>query len=79
MGLIKSSSFCEFLIFSSPGSSFAKGRKYCHRRRRKRRLYVGIYVCVGSVLLKAVSLVVKVDVNVDFHATYDWSFSIEFV
>ena len=67
MGLIKSSSFCEFLIFSSPGSSFAKGRKYCHRRRRKRRLYVGIYVCVGSVLIKAVSQVV----NVDFRATYD--------
>ena len=62
-----------------PGPSFTKGRKYCRRRRRKRRLYVGIYVRVESVLLKAVSSVVNVDVNVDFRATYDWSFSIEFV
>ena len=47
--------------------------------RRKRRLYIGIFVRVESVLLKAVSSVVNVDVNVDFSATYDWSFSIEFV
>ena len=62
-----------------PGPSFTKGRKYCRRRRRRRRLYVGIYVRVESVLLKAVSSVVNVDVNVDFRATYDWSFSLEFV
>ena len=59
--------------------SFTKGRKYCRRRRRKRILYVGIYVRVEGVLLKAVSSVVNVDVNVDFRATYDWGFSIEFV
>ena len=32
--------------------------KYCRRRRRKRRLYVGIYVRVEGFLLKAVSSVV---------------------
>ena len=68
-----------YLPLSAPGPSFTKGRKYCRRRRRKRRLYVGIYVHVQSVLLKTVSSVVNVDVKVDFRATYDGSFSIEFV
>ena len=73
-------SVCKLYPFSSssPGPSFTKGRKYCRRRRRKRRLYVGIYVCVESVLLRAVSSVVNVKVNVNFRAAYDWSFSKEF-
>ena len=52
------------------GPSFTKGRKYCRRRRRKRRLSAEIYVSVGSGLIKAVSRVV----NVEFLVTYDWSF-----
>ena len=54
-------------ILSRPVPNFTKGRKYCRRRIRKRRLYVGIYVCVGNVLQKVVSPVV----NEDFLATYE--------
>ena len=61
------------LTNQGPGPSFTKGRKFCRRRRRKRILYVRIYVCVESVLLKAVSSIVWVN----FRENYDWSSSME--
>ena len=62
----------EILLRKKSGPSFAKGRKFCHRRRHKP--YIRIYVCIQSVLLKAVSSAVNVEVNVDIRTSYDWSF-----
>lgn len=56
-----------------PGCSFTKGRKFCRRRRRKRRLYVRMYVCVDCVLLKVVTTHVNVDTHVDFVVVYVWN------
>ena len=67
----------EILLHKKSGPSFAKGRKFCHRRRHKP--YIRIYVCIQSVLLKAVSSAVNVEVNVDFRTSYDWSFSTEII
>lgn len=54
---------------------FTKGRKFC--RRRKRRLYVRMYVCVDCVLLKVVTTHVNVDTHVDFVVVYVWNSSKE--
>lgn len=52
------------------GSSFTKGRKFCLRRRRKRRLYVRVCVCVDCALPKVVTTHVIVDTHVDFVVVY---------